>query len=209
MCMLELQNLGCHNINLVTPTHILPQILKSLSLAIPLGLKLPLVYNSGGYELPEVISLLEGIVDIFLVDMRYAENSASSAYSNARDYPEYNRAAILKIQQQVGTAKMNSSGLIEKGLIIRHLLLPNNLSGTEKIMRFIAEEVSAKTFISLMSQYLPCYRANDFPQLNRRIYKNEYALAEQIMQRFKLKNGWMQESRGLSEFAGINIKPLR
>ncbi|MBU1871432.1 MAG: radical SAM protein, partial [Candidatus Omnitrophica bacterium] len=103
VCMLELHNLGCHNINLVTPTHILPQILKSLSLAIPLGLKLPLVYNSGGYELPEVISLLEGIVDIFLVDMRYAENSASSAYSNARDYPEYNRAAILKIQQQVGT----------------------------------------------------------------------------------------------------------
>ncbi len=205
--MLELQELGCHNINLVTPTHVLPQILKALSLAIPTGLRLPLVYNTGGYELPEVIRLLEGIVDIFLPDMRYAEDRLSMKYSNAPDYPEYNQATVKQMHQQVGTAQIDEQGLIGKGLIIRHLVLPDNIAGTSKIMRFIAQEISSQTYISLMSQYLPCHKAGEYPELSRRISQQEYTQAKEIMLESGLSNGWLQESGGLVHLAGTNIRP--
>ncbi|MCX5703894.1 MAG: radical SAM protein, partial [Candidatus Omnitrophica bacterium] len=116
--MLELQSLGCHNINFVTPTHVMPQILKALTLAIPKGLKIPLVYNTGGYELPQIIKLLSGIVDIYLADMRYADSKVALEYSNAPDYPKYNQAAVKEMQRQVGVAKIDSSGIIERGLVI-------------------------------------------------------------------------------------------
>ena len=205
--MLELQELGCHNINLVTPTHIMPQILEALSLAISKGLELPLVYNTGGYELPEVIRLLNGIVDIFLTDMRYAEDEMSTRYSNAPDYPEYNQTAVKQMHQQVGTAQIDKQGLINKGLIIRHLVLPDNIAGTAKIMRFIAQEISPQTYVSLMSQYFPCHKAGEFLNLSRRISKQEYAEAKKVMFESGLSHGWFQESRGLAHLAGINIKP--
>ncbi len=205
--MLELQSLGCHNINLVTPTHVMPQILKALIIAIPEGLKIPLVHNTGGYELAHTIKLLEGIVDIYLPDMRYADSGVSAKYSSAPDYPKYNREAVKEMHRQVGTVKLDKHGIIQRGMIIRHLVLPNDISGTEKIMGFIANELSKETYISLMSQYLPYYKAKQFKELSRRITCEEYEKAKEIMEKYGLSNGWIQESYGLERFAGVNIKP--
>jgi len=204
--MLQLQDMGCHNINLVTPTHIMPQILKSLELAIPKGLKIPIVYNTGGYESAEIINLLDGIVDIYLADMRYAGNEASIRYSSAPDYPKFNQGAVKEMHRQVGVAQIDSSGIIKRGLIIRHLVLPNDISGTDKIMKFVAGELSPDTYISLMSQYTPYHKASELKALSRRITYREYANARKTMQRYGLYNGWLQESYGLARFAGINIK---
>jgi putative pyruvate formate lyase activating enzyme len=206
--MLQLQDMGCHNINLVTPTHVLPQILKALLLAIPQGLKIPLVYNTGGYELPWIIKLLDGIVDIYLPDMRYAENAMALKYSQAPNYPVFNQASLREMQRQVGVARMDEEGIIKRGVIIRHLVLPNDVSGTDKIMHFIARELSADSYISLMSQYSPYYKADQMKEIARRISYDEYQKAKQIMRKYTLSNGWMQESAGLERFAGIHIKPL-
>ena len=205
--MLELQKSGCHNINFVTPTHVMPQILKALEIAVPLGLQIPLVYNTGGYELPEIIKLLEGIVDIYLPDMRYGVSEAAMKYSAAPNYPKYNRESIKEMHRQVGIADIDEFGIIKKGLIIRHLVLPNNISGTEEIMKFLAEEISQDTYISLMSQYLPYYRASEFKDTSRRLNAKEYEAAQEVMHRYGLHNGWIQESYGQERFAGVNIKP--
>ncbi|MDD4979971.1 MAG: radical SAM protein [Candidatus Omnitrophica bacterium] len=206
--MLQLQEAGCHNINLVTPTHCLPQILKALSLAIPKGLKIPLVYNTSGYELPEIIKLLDGIVDIYLADMRYADNAQAIKYSRAPDYPKFNQASLKEMHRQVGIAQMDEQAIIERGLIIRHLALPDDISGTDKIMRFIARELSADSYISLMSQYSPYYKAEEFPGIARRITRQEYLDAKAAMEKYGLYNGWTQDAHGLERFAGVNIKPI-
>ena len=205
--MLQLQKMGCHNINLVTPTHVLPQILKALIIAVSGGLNIPLVYNSSGYELAEIIKLLDGIVDIYLPDMRYADNENAIKYSLVPDYPRYNQTAVKEMHHQVGVAQINKEGIIRKGLIIRHLVLPENISGTDKIMRFIAKELSTDTYISLMSQYLPYYKAKEIKPISRRLTKDEYAAAKEAMEKNGLFNGWIQESYGLERFAGVNIKP--
>lgn len=205
--MLRLQQMQAHNINLVTPTHVMPQILEALLIAVPKGLSIPIVYNTGGYELSEVVKLLDGIVDIYLPDMRYADKGLALKYSGAPDYPKYNQEAVKEMHRQVGIAKINASGIIERGLIIRHLVLPDNISATARIMKFIAGELSADTYISLMSQYFPCYQADKFPEISRRISLEEYSQAQEAMQRCGLHNGWVQESGGLERFAGINIKP--
>lgn len=205
--MLELQKMGCHNINLVTPTHVMPQILKALKIAISKGLKIPLVYNTGGYELPEIIKLLDGIVDIYLPDMRYADEEASVEYSCAPGYPEYNRNSVKEMHRQVGIAKMDNEGIIRRGLVIRHLVLPNNTSGTEKIMEFISGELSSDSYISLMSQYLPYHKAAEFKDISRRLLAKEYEEARGLMEKYALSNGWIQESYGSERFAGIHIKP--
>ncbi len=205
--MLDLQKMGCHNINLVTPTHVMPQILVALEIAIPKGLNLPIVYNTGGYELAQIIKLLDGIVDIYLVDMRYGDREKAVKYSSASDYPQYNQEAVKEMHRQVGVAQMDKAGIIKKGVIIRHLVLPNNISGTDKVMRFIKEEISENSYISLMSQYLPYYRASGFNELSRRITQPEYQAAKQAMQKYGLSCGWIQESYGLERFAGIHIKP--
>lgn len=206
--MLNLQAQGCHNINLVTPTHVLPQILKSLELAISQGLKIPLVYNTSGYELAQTIKLLDGIVDIYLADMRYANNEISRKFSFAPDYPRYNQDAVKEMHRQVGVAEFSDDGLIKRGLIIRHLVLPNQVSGTEKIMKFIAQELSEDTYVSLMSQYLPYYKASTYPKISRRLKKEEYEEAKKILEDHNLLNGWIQESYGSERFAGVNIKPV-
>ena len=206
--MLELQEMGCHNLNFVTPTHVLPQILKSLKIAISGGLKIPLVYNTSGYELPEIIKLLDGIVDIYLPDMRYADQGSALKFSNAQGYPGYNQDSVKEMFRQVGTTQMDEVGIIKAGIIIRHLVLPNNVAGTEEIMRFIAEELSVDTYVSLMSQYLPYHKASEFPEINRRLKLKEYEAAKEAMEKYGLANGWVQESYGLERFAGVNIKSV-
>ncbi len=205
--MLDLQKQGCHNINLVTPTHVVPQILKSLEIAISQGLKIPLVYNTSGYELAQIIKLFDGIVDIYLADSRYADESVARELSLAPGYFEYNCKAIKEMHRQVGEAEFDNNGIIKKGLIIRHLVLPNKLSGTEKIMKFISQEISGETYISLMSQYLPYYKAKENLKINRRLKEEEYREAKKILEHYGLFNGWIQESYGQERFAGVNIKP--
>lgn len=206
--MLKLQDMNCHNINLVTPTHVMPQILMALNLAIPKGLKIPLVYNTGGYDSLEMIKLLDGIVDIYLPDMRYCDNSAAMKYSCAADYSVYNRQTVKEMYRQAGEAVISEEGIMKKGIVIRHLVLPNDIAGTKKTMNFIAEGVSQNTYISLMSQYLPLYKACQFKELARRATQQEYELAQEIMHSYGLFNGWTQEAGGLDSFAGTNIKPM-
>ena len=206
--MLELQELGCHNINLVTPTHVLPQILKALNTAIAKGLNIPIVYNTGGYELTKIIKFLDGIIDVYLPDMRYADSAKSLKYSCAPDYPAYNQEAVKEMHRQVDIAKTDNSGIIKTGVIIRHLVLPHGISGTDKIAKFIATELSKDTYISLMSQYHPYYEAYQFKEIFRRITYQEYKDAQDEMHKYGLYNGWMQESGGLERLAGINIKPI-
>ncbi|MFC1709435.1 radical SAM protein [Candidatus Omnitrophota bacterium] len=204
--MLYLQNLECHNINLVTPTHVMPQILKALYGSIEKGLNIPIIYNTSGYELPEIIKILDGIVDIYLVDMRYADNQHSEKYSKAKDYPYCNQEAVKQMHKQVGDAQIDDAGIIKRGLIVRHLVLPNNISGTEKIMKFLSKEISPKTYISLMSQYHPYYQAYKHPEINRCISKEEYQVALDCLTKYGMENGWIQDSHGLERFAGVNIK---
>ena len=191
--MLWLQEQGCHNLNLVTPTHFMPQILKALGIAIQRGFKLPIVYNTSGYESLEALRLLDGIVDIYLPDMRYSDNAAAMKYSIATDYPEINRAAIKEMFRQVGNLVLDEQGVAKQGLIIRHLVLPGNIAGTERVMKFLAEEISKDVSISLMSQYFPAYRAKEFQEIKRRTTTEEYEKAYQIMLKNGLENGWVQE----------------
>jgi putative pyruvate formate lyase activating enzyme len=191
--MLWLQDEGCHNLNLVTPTHFMPQILKSLEIAGERGFHLPIVYNTSGYESVEALKLLDGIVDIYLPDMRYSDYQPARSFSVALDYPAVNRAAVKEMFRQVGNLKLDEKGIAKRGLIIRHLILPNGHSGTRGVMKFLAEEISKDVYISLMSQYFPAYKAHDFKELSRRITAEEYDAACQIMQEYGLENGWMQE----------------
>jgi putative pyruvate formate lyase activating enzyme len=190
--MVWLQEQGCHNLNLVTPTHFMPQILKALGIAKERGFNLPIVYNTSGYESIEALQLLDSIVNIYLPDMRYADDAIALKYSSAPHYPEINRAAIKEMFRQVGNLVLDENGVARRGLIIRHLVLPGGLSGTEGIMKFLAEEISKDVYISLMSQYFPAYRAKEFKEIDRRITPEEYNEAYEIMQKYGLENGWIQ-----------------
>ncbi len=190
--MVWLQEKGCHNLNLVTPTHFMPQILSALGIARERGFSLPIVYNTSGYESVEVLRLLDGIVDIYLPDMRYSDNAAALKYSVAPHYPEINRAGIKEMFRQVGNLVLDENGVAQRGLIIRHLVLPGGLSGTEDVMKFLAEEISKDVYLSLMSQYFPAYRAREFEEIHRRITSEEYEEAYQIMMKYGLENGWIQ-----------------
>ncbi len=172
--MLFLQRLGCHNINFVTPTHQVPQILGALRIAIDSGLNIPLVYNSGGYESVETLMLLDGIFDIYMPDFKYTDPEVAFALSKARDYPEVAKAAIKEMHRQVGDLVINKEGVALRGLLVRHLVLPEGLAGTAEAVRFLAEEISTNTYINIMDQYHPCYKAFDHPSLNRRITRREF-----------------------------------
>lgn len=204
--MLKLQEDGCHNINLITPTHVVPQIIEALLAAAKKGLNIPICYNTSGYELPETIRLLEGIVDIYLADMRYSADEEAVRYSAAPGYSYYNKESVKEMYCQVGNAKINNDGILESGLIIRHLVLPNSIAGTGKTMEFISRELSDEVYVSLMSQYLPCYKAGSIKEICRRVTLDEYEQAKNDMERFGLYNGWVQDSGGLERFAGTNIK---
>ena len=191
--MTWLQEQGCHNLNLVTPTHFVPQILKALGIARERGFDLPIVYNTSGYESLETLRLLDGIVTIYLPDMRYNDNAAALRYSVAPHYVEINRAAIQEMYRQVGNLVIDEEGIATRGLIIRHLVLPGGLSGTEGVMKFLAEEISKDVYISLMSQYFPAYKTTEHKEINRRITEAEYDAAYESKMKYGLKNGWVQE----------------
>ncbi len=178
--MLELQSCGCHNINLVSPSHVVPQILAGLLIAAQAGLRLPLVYNTGGYDSLETLALLDGVVDIYMPDMKYASAQIARYYSRIPNYPAVNQAAVREMHRQVGDLQLDQHGLAIRGLLVRHLVLPNNLAGTQEIVRFLAQEISPQTYLNLMDQYRPAFKASQYPKLNRRITPQEYQAAVQM-----------------------------
>ena len=181
--MLDLQSYGCHNINLVSPSHVVPQILAALLVAAQAGLNLPLVYNTGGYDSLEMLRLLDGVVDIYMPDMKYGDSAIARRYSLVRDYVRVNQAAVREMHRQVGDLQLDEHGLARRGLLVRHLVLPNHLAGTAQVVRFLAEEISRDTYLNLMDQYRPEYLASRFPQLNRRITPQEYRHALELAQK--------------------------
>jgi len=172
--MLDLQKRGCHNINLVSPTHVIPQILDAVLIAAHHGLTLPLVYNTGGYDSLEMLSLLEGIIDIYMPDMKYGEEINARRYSLVKKYPQINQAAVLEMQRQVGDLQLDQNGIAIRGLLVRHLVLPQNLAGSEAILKFLANKVSTDIYLNIMAQYWPAHHAHRYPELNRRIHPDEY-----------------------------------
>jgi putative pyruvate formate lyase activating enzyme len=192
--MISLQSRGCHNLNLVTPSHFVPQILEALSFAWEMGFDLPLVYNSSGYDSIEALRLLEGIIDIYLPDMRYSDNRVAKRLSSAEDYVEANREAIREMYRQVGNLVVDDEGIARKGLVIRHLVLPNHLAGSEKTFRFVKEEISPDVYVSLMGQYFPSFEASENVSINRKITREEYGLAKRSFFESGLTSGWMQEN---------------
>ena len=178
--MLHLQARGCHNINLVSPTHVVPQILEALEIAVAKGLSIPLVYNSGGYDSLETLKLLDGIVDIYMPDMKYSDEGIAEEYSGIKDYPRVNRAAVKEMHRQVGDLKIDEQGIASRGLLVRHLVLPNRLAGTYEVVGFLAEEVSKNTYLNVMAQYRPCNKASQFPLLSRPITRQEYMEAVEM-----------------------------
>jgi putative pyruvate formate lyase activating enzyme len=171
--ILALQSVGCHNINFVTPTHVTPQIMEALSIARDQGLKIPTVYNCGGYESVETLKLLEGFIDIYMPDFKYSEGKWAKKFSLAEDYPEVARAAFKEMHRQVGDLVVED-GLAVRGLLVRHLVMPNGVTGSKAIIDFLAEEISPQTYINVMEQYFPCYRASEFPEINRRVRHEEF-----------------------------------
>ena len=188
--MVKLQELGCHNINFVTPTHYAPQILSSLPEAIEMGLRLPIVYNCSGYESIEVIRLLDGVVDIYMPDIKYLDETYARRFSNALDYPRVIKEVLKEMHRQVGDLAMNSEGIAERGLLIRHLVMPGGVASSERVLKFIAEEISVHSYVNIMNQYRPEYRAHEFAEINRRITHKEYIEAIQLAKKFRLYRGF-------------------
>ncbi len=193
--MLELQNMGCHNINFVTPTHVVPQILEALLIAVKQGLNIPLVYNSGGYDKKETIKLLDGVFDIYMPDFKFWDSKWAKKYMNASDYRERAKEAIKEMHRQVGDLVVNEEGIAVRGLIIRHLVMPNGIAGTEHIMKFIAEEISKNTYVNIMDQYRPCGKAVEDPIINRMITVEEYREAIEFAKKAGLKRLDSKEDR--------------
>ena len=188
--MLRLQEMGCHNINFVTPTHYVPQIVASLADATEMGLRVPIVYNCSGYESTEVIRFLDGIVDIYMPDVKFMNEEHSKKFSNAPDYPEVIKTALKEMHRQVGDLTGNSDGIAERGLLIRHLVMPRGVASSEEVFRFIAEEISVHSYVNVMEQYRPEYRAHEFEEIDRRITRKEYSEAVQMARRFGLYRGF-------------------
>lgn len=177
--MVRLQALGCHNINLVSPSHVVPQILAAVLIAAQAGLRLPLVYNTGGYDDLATLALLDGVVDIYMPDMKYADPAAGLRYSLAPDYPRINQAAVKEMHRQVGDLQVDAQGLAVRGLLVRHLVLPNQAAGTQAIARFLAGEISPYTYLNVMGQYRPAWQASHCLELDRPITRDEYRAAVQ------------------------------
>jgi len=180
--MLTLQRRGCHNINFVTPTHMVPQILEALQEAIEGGLKVPLVYNCGGYEEVDTLKLLDGIFDIYMPDFKFWDSEVAARFCSAPDYAENACAAVKEMHQQVGDLTLDQQGIAQRGLLVRHLVMPEGLAGTREIMRFLANEVSKNTYVNVMSQYRPCGEAHNFPELESSITAGEFRNALSMAQ---------------------------
>ncbi|MEJ2613599.1 MAG: radical SAM protein [Ignavibacteriaceae bacterium] len=190
--MLELQQKECHNIGLVSPTHYSGSILKSIKLAVDKGLNLPIIYNTNGYDSVEMLKLYDGIIDIYLPDFKYGDNTEGKTYSKVDDYFDRTKEAIQEMYRQVGSELIYENGVVVKGLIIRHLILPNGLAETEKVFKFISE-LDRKIHISLMAQYYPANVADRYMLINRPVSNAEYARAIELLDKFGLESGWIQE----------------
>ncbi len=178
--MLSLQAKGCHNINLVSPTYVVPFILEALELAASQGLYLPLVYNTGGYDALETLKLLDGVVDVYMPDMKYSDAKTGEQLSGIKNYPKVNREAVREMHRQVGDLQVDEQGLAQRGLLVRHLVLPNRLAGTEDVVRFLSQEVSTDTYLNIMAQYRPGYKAFDMPPLARPVNQQEFSEAIEL-----------------------------
>jgi putative pyruvate formate lyase activating enzyme len=193
--MVSLQRQGCHNINFVTPTHVVPHIIAALPKAIEKGLTVPLVYNSSGYDSVQTLQLLEGIFDIYMPDFKFWTGESGKRFAKAPDYPEEAKKAILEMHRQVGDLVLDEEGVATKGLLVRHLVMPGGLAETREIFRFLAREVSVDTYVNVMDQYRPCGKAHQYPSINRRLRNDEYQralklAAEEGLHRFDEKN-WL------------------
>ncbi len=184
--MLALQARGCHNVNFVSPSHVVAQILSAVLLAAEGGLRIPLVFNTGGYDSPDALALLDGVIDIYMPDMKYGSSERGRRYSRVQDYVEINRAAIKEMHRQVGDLRLSSEGLARRGLLVRHLVLPGDLSNTESVLRFLATEISTETYVNLMDQYHPSYHAREHPPLDRLLTPEEYDRAVEIAEKVGL-----------------------
>jgi len=175
--MLTLQTMGCHNINIVTPSHVVPMWVEALVEAVPMGLSIPIVYNTSAYDSLETIKALEGIVDIYMPDFKFWTQGSSKRYLKAPDYPQVAREVIKEMHRQVGDLRMDERGIAVRGLLVRHLVMPGLLNETREIMRFLAEEISKDTYVNVMDQYRPCGNASSYPEISRRLIPEEYKLA--------------------------------
>jgi putative pyruvate formate lyase activating enzyme len=193
--MIHLQKIGCHNINFVTPSHFVPQILAAVHVAVENGLDVPLVYNTGAYDSVETLRLLDGIVDIYMPDLKFMDARVSDTLMAAPDYPEVAQAAIREMHRQVGDLQIDERGIATRGLLVRHLVMPDDLSSTRQAMRFLAREISPNTYVNVMNQYRPCGRAFEHPSINRSVTRVEYARAletaqEEGITRLDERVGW-------------------
>ena len=199
--MLYLQNeLHCHNINLVTPSHFVPQIVNALVAAVPRGLHLPLVYNTSSYDSLKTLRELDGIISIYLADIRYASNDLGRKYSRARNYVDHARAAILEMQRQVGDLVIDEDDIAQKGLIVRHLILPNGIAGSAESLNWLVKEVSPRVAVSIMAQYYPTHRAYKYHELNRKITTQEYQEAVDLVEKLGIENGWLQDMESTDSY---------
>lgn len=190
--MLGLQGQGCHNINLVSPSHVVPQILEALKIAKSRGLKIPIVYNTNGYDSPRILKMMEGMIDIYLPDIKYSSDENAFKYSGAKNYVRRNREAIAEMYRQVGNLELDEEGIARRGVIVRHLVLPNDLAGSFESLKFLSS-LSPGIWVSLMAQYHPCYKAKDYPELNRRINSAEYEKVLKWAEELGLRNVLTQE----------------
>ena len=190
---LEQQNRNVNNINLVTPTSYVPQIIEAIKIARVNGLKIPIIYNTNGYENVETIKMLEGYIDIYLPDLKYAEDNLGLEYSKVKNYFEIATTAIKEMYRQVGSPKLNNDGIIEKGLIIRHLVLPNNIENSKKVLKWIKENMDKDVYVSVMAQYFPTYKAKQIENINRKLTKEEYEEIENYLYDLDIENGYIQE----------------
>jgi putative pyruvate formate lyase activating enzyme len=184
--MLDLQERGCHNVNLVSPSHVVAQVLAAVAIAAERGLRLPLVYNTGGYDSLEALALLDGVVDIYMPDMKYRVAALARKYSHVRDYVRFNQAAVREMHRQVGDLVLDAKGIAQRGLLVRHLVMPHGIAGTEQVLSFLANVISKNTYLNLMDQYQPYHRAREFPELARPVTSSEYREALVIAERHGL-----------------------
>ena len=191
--MLEEQNKGAHNINLVTPVMYVYHIIEAIKISKAKGLNIPIIYNSNGYENIETLKLLEGYIDVYLPDFKYANNELGKKYSNINNYFEITSKAIKEMYRQVGPPKLDENGLIKRGLIIRHLILPNEIENSKKVLKWIIDNIGKKVYVSIMAQYFPTYKAKNISELNRKINKDEYKKIEEYIYKIGIENGYMQD----------------
>lgn len=190
---MEFQNKKAENINLVSPTIYIDKIINAVKCARDKGLNLPIIYNSNGYEKAQSLKKLEGMVDVYLPDLKYAGNEIAFKYSKIKNYFETATRAIKEMSRQVGAPKFNEKGMIQKGIIVRHLIMPNHIENSKKVLKWIKNNLPEEIYISVMTQYFPTHKANEYPEINRKITKQEYDEIEKYIESLEIQNGYMQD----------------